>query len=66
METVVLIQMLSQLLPTLINLVMHYEDLVKNGTELDKEKMKVYLDTLKWKDWDDIKKEIEANPKPTV
>lgn len=66
METIVLIQMLSQLLPTLINLVMHYEELVKGGTEQDKEKMKMYLDTLKWKDWDDIKKEIEANPKPTV
>lgn len=66
METVVLIQMLSQLLPTLINLVMHYEELVKGGTEQDKEKMKMYLDTLKWKDWDDIKKEIEANPKPTA
>lgn len=70
METVVLIQMLSQLLPTLINLVMHYEELVKNGTEQDKEKMKAYLDTLKWKDWNDIKIEVEnaaipANATPT-
>ena len=62
METVVIVQMLSQLLPTIINVLMHYEDLVKNGSELDKEKMKIYLDTLKWKDWEDIKKEVEVVP----
>jgi hypothetical protein len=59
METLALIQLLSQLLPTLINILMHYEELAKNSSEQDKEKMKVYLDTLKWKDWTDLKKEVE-------
>lgn len=61
METVVLVQMLTQLLPTLINILMHYEDLIKNGTPEDREKAKVYLDSLKWKSWNDLKKEVEAS-----
>lgn len=59
METLALIQLLSQLLPTLVNILIHYEELAKNASEQDKEKMKIYLDSLSWKDWADLKKEVE-------
>jgi len=66
METLALIQLLSQLLPTLINILTHYEELAVNGSEQDKEKMKIYLDSLPWKDWSQLKKEVENAPTGTA
>lgn len=59
------LNILEIVLPKVISMYEHYINIVKNGkyTIEDKEKAKTILENLKWKTFEEIKKEYEKSKK---